>query len=169
MGTDAVGRPVYAWLSSVRVTITRRPTPCPLSAFRGRTLSHARSRRGAVLLEAIIALAILSVAGMAAVTLVSQSADAVRRARLAEAEMREADRFFTAVSLWTREDLDRRLGDRPQGLWRLMIQRPSPTLYEVVLTDSARTREILSSALFRPESPRPEPGSADDEVAGERP
>lgn len=117
---------------------------------------RVRSRRGAVLLEAIIALAVLSVAGTAAVTLVSQSADAVRRAREADVEAREASAFLHAVSLWTREDLDRRLGDRPQGDWRLHVQRPTPTLYEVVLVDSARTRVILRTALFRPEPPRQE-------------
>jgi type II secretory pathway pseudopilin PulG len=110
-----------------------------------------RGRAGAVLLEAIVALLILSVAGTAAVTLVSQSADAVRRAREADAEARAASDFLHAVSLWTRDDLDRRLGDRPQGDWRLRIQRPAPTLYEVVLVDSAGGRELLRTALFRPE------------------
>lgn len=127
-----------------------------------------RGRGGAVLLEAIVALLVLSVAGTAAVTLVGQSADAVRRARQADAEAREASAFLHAVALWTREDLDRRLGDRPQGGWRLRIQRPSPTLYEVVLVDGAGGRELLRTALFRPEpvassgapeSALPEPGS----------
>jgi len=134
--------------------------PAGLGPFRSARVhlrgGRARSRRGAVLLEAIVALAVLSVAGTAAVTLVSQSADAVRRAREADVEAREASAFLHAVSLWTREDLDRRLGDRPQGDWRLQVQRPSPTLYEVVLVDSARTRVILRTALFRPEPLRQE-------------
>ena len=121
-----------------------------------RTLALSHSRRGAVLLEAMAALVILAVAGTAAVTMVSQGADAVRRAREADAEARQANAFFHAVALWTREDLDRRLGDRPQGEWRLRIQRPAPTLYEVVLVDSAATREILRTSLHRPEPPRPE-------------
>ena len=103
-----------------------------------------------------MALVILSVAGTAAVTLVSQSADAVRRARLADAEVREANAFFHAVALWTREDLDRRLGERPQGKWKLIVQRPASTLYEVVLTDSAVTHEVLRTTLYRPEPPEPE-------------
>jgi type II secretory pathway pseudopilin PulG len=122
-----------------------------------------------VLLETIVALVILSVAGTAAVTMVSQSTDAVRRARLAEAEAREANAFFYAVSLWTREDLDRRLGNRPQGAWRLVIQRPSPTLYEVVLTDSARTHEVLRTSLFRPEPPRPRLPETETGMPGETP
>jgi type II secretory pathway pseudopilin PulG len=112
-------------------------------------------RRGAVLLEAMAALAILSTAGLAAAALAGQAADAVRRAQTADAELREASAFFHAVALWTREDLDRRLGERPQGRWTLVIQRPAPTLYEVVLADSALTREILRTALFRPEAPSP--------------
>ena len=93
-----------------------------------------------------------------------QSADTVRRAREADAEMREASAFLHAVSLWTREDLDRRLGERPQGRWRLIVQRPTPTLYEVVLTDSAVTHEVLRTTLFRPEPPRPEPTLPDAPV-----
>jgi len=131
----------------------RRRHPRAAARTHSRTSALTHSRRGAVLLEAIAALVILSVAGTAAVTMVGQSADAVRRAREAEAESRAANAFFHTVSLWTREDLDLRLGDRPQGPWRLMIQRPTPTLYEVVLADSARTREILRTSLFRPEPP----------------
>ena len=112
-------------------------------------------RRGAVLLEAVVALVILSVAGTAAVTLVAGSADAVRRARIADEEAREAGAFLHAVALWSRDDLDRRLGARAQGEhWRLVIQRPSPTLYEVVLTDADGTREVLRTTLFRPDSAR---------------
>jgi type II secretory pathway pseudopilin PulG len=118
-----------------------------------------------VLLEAMVALVIVSVAGTAAVTLVGQSADVVRRAREADAEVREASAFLHAVTLWTREDLDRRLGVRPQGAWRLEVQRPSPTLYEVVLLDSAGGGELLRTALFRPEpvdteDPAQSPGGA---------
>lgn len=138
------------------------------SSDRSRSAARVRSRTGAVLLEAIIALMILSVAGTAAVTLVGQSADAVRRAREADAEARRASAFLHAVSLWTREDLDRRLGERPQGDWKLQIQRPAPTLYEVVLVDSAATYEILRTALYRPEPPKPalqEPAPRDLGVA----
>ena len=141
---------VRPWLARIAGRRARKPLP------HSRTHALTHCRKGAVLLEAIVALVILSVAGTAAVTLVGQSADAVRRAKEADAEAREANAFFHAVSLWTREDLDRRLGDRPQGDWRLLIQRPTPTLYEVVLVDSAATYEILRTTLYRPEPPEPE-------------
>jgi type II secretory pathway pseudopilin PulG len=113
---------------------------------------HCRS--GAVLLEAIVAVVILAVAGTSAVTIVSQGADSVRRAREADVEAREASALMHAVALWTREDLDRRLGSRPQGPWRLSIQRPDPLLYDLALMDSTGTRVILRTSLFRPDSVR---------------
>lgn len=110
-------------------------------------------RRGAVLLEAIVALTILAVAGTAAVTMVAGSADAVRRARDAGDEARRADAFLQAVSLWSRDDLDRRLGVRRQGEWRMYVERPALELYEVELADSTGARVLLRTALFRPEPP----------------
>ena len=128
------------------------------------SLSHSRPlarshspfhcRSGAVLMEAMVAVVILAVAGTTAVTLVSQGADSVRRAREADVEAREASALMHAVALWTREDLDRRLGSRAQGPWRLSIQRPDPELYDLALMDSAGTRVILRTSLFRPDSVR---------------
>ena len=118
------------------------------------TDSRLNCRSGAVLLEAIVAVVILAVAGTAAVTIVGQGADSVRRAREADVEAREASALMHAVALWTRGDLDRRLGSREQGPWRLSIQRPAPQLYDLALMDSAGTRVILRTSLFRPDSAR---------------
>ncbi len=109
-------------------------------------------RAGAALLEVLVALALLVTAGTALIALAAQSAAAVKRARDADAEMRRANAFFEVVSLWPREDLDRRLGDRAQGPWRLRIDRPAPTLYVAILSDSASHRELLHTALFRPDA-----------------
>ena len=94
---------------------------------RGGTHAHTRRRKagharaGAVLLEVIIALAILATAGA------------------------------TITALWPRADLDRHLGERTQGHWRMRVDRPTPTLYVVTLTDGASNVELLRTALFRPE------------------
>lgn len=111
-----------------------------------------RVESGVGLLEAIAALAILSIAAVAAVALATESARAVRRAREADSEFLAASAFLEAVALWPREDLDRRLGERPQGPWRMTIQRPLPTLYTVVLADSAGARVLLRTSLYRPEA-----------------
>lgn len=112
------------------------------------------TRRGAVLLEAIVALTILAVAGAAMVALANDSARAVARATAADAAMRRASAFLDAVALWPREDLDRHLGRREQGDWLMTIDRPAENLYSVTLADSSGTRVLLRTELYRAEVSR---------------
>lgn len=116
-----------------------------------------RARSGMTLLEVLVALAILGVAGAATIGLASESWRAVRTAREADGSLREASAFFDAVALWPRGDLDRHLGDRGQGPWRMRVERPTPTLYVVILADSSSGLTILETSLFRPEAPRETP------------
>ena len=109
---------------------------------------------GAALLEVIVAVAILSTAGAAAVAMTSESARAVASARDADLRVREASAFLDAAALWPRADLDQRLGERPQGPWLLRIDRPDPELYTLALVDSASGEELLRTALFRPDTAR---------------
>ena len=112
-----------------------------------------RGEAGAALLEVIVALSILATAGTAAVAMTSESARAVERARGADRRAREAGAFMEAVALWPRADLDRRLGEREQGSWRLRIDRSHQELYTLSLVDSAGT-EILRTSLFRSDTAR---------------
>jgi type II secretory pathway pseudopilin PulG len=108
-----------------------------------------KPRHGVVLLEAIVALTILTVACLATAGMVRQSVDSVRRAEVAEADVRKASAFLDAIALWPRADLDRHLGNHAEGVWRLQIDRPVPTLYLVALTDSVSRHELLGTALYR--------------------
>ncbi len=111
-----------------------------------------RARPGVVLLEALIALVILTTAGAAAVTIVAESAHDVQRIRSSESEMRAASAFFDAVSLWSRDDLDRHRGTHRQGAWLMRVDRPTPTLYVAILTDTIARTELLRTSLYRPEA-----------------
>lgn len=113
-----------------------------------------RSRDGMTLLEVIVALALVGAVAGSVLGLATQSWHAVRSARDADRSLVDASAFMHAVALWPREDLDRHLGDRRQAPWRLRIDRPSPTLYTVALTDSSGTRTLLATSLYRPEAPR---------------
>jgi hypothetical protein len=95
---------------------------------------------------------ILTTAGATAVTMAAEAARDIQRARRAEATMRAANALFDAVSLWSRDDLDRHLGNRTQGAWLMRVDRPTPTLYVATLTDSATHVELLRTSLFRPEA-----------------
>lgn len=109
------------------------------------------ARPGAVLLEALVALTILAVAGAAVVALAADSARAVERAATADAAVQRASAFLDAVALWPREDLDRHLGTRGEGPWRMTVDRPVPTLYAVALADSGGRRVLLATVLYRAE------------------
>jgi type II secretory pathway pseudopilin PulG len=109
-------------------------------------------RRGAALLEALVALAILATVGSAAAWTASESMRAVWRAHEREHDTRAAARLLTAASLWSREDLDRHLGSRRQGPWRMRIDRPRPTRYDVTLTDTATGMVVLRTSFWRPEA-----------------
>jgi len=113
-------------------------------------LTRRRARRGVVLFEVLVALTILAAIGASVVSFATESGGAVTRAHEAEREMRRANALMTAVSLWPRADLDRHLGDRPQGPWSMRVYRITPTQYSVVLSDSARRRTLLATVLYRP-------------------
>ena len=109
------------------------------------------SRSGAALLEVIVALTILTTAAASVVAFANNAARTVRHARETEAELRRASALLDAVALWPREDLDRHLGERAEGPWRLHIMRTTTTLYLVVITDSASAHELLRTAVYKPE------------------
>lgn len=110
-----------------------------------------RDRAGAALLEAVVVLLILGTACVAATAMSATFTRTVTHARELDGKVRRASAFLDAVSLWTRVDLDRRLGEREQGPWRLRIDRPTRTLYTLVLADSAGA-ELLRTSLFRADS-----------------
>lgn len=106
-------------------------------------------RKGAVLLEALLALTILATVGSAAAWMASEAIRTVARVHNEENRIRSAARLLTAVSLWPREDLDRHLGWRTQGPWRMRIDRPHSRLYEVSLADGATGKVLLRTNLYR--------------------
>ncbi len=108
-------------------------------------------RRGTTLLEVLVALVIIATAVVGAATLAAEAGRATARVRARDVALRRASAFLDAVALWPREDLDRHLGERGEGPWRLRIGRPVPTLYDVTLLaapdDSAsRTTAVAPSA-----------------------
>ena len=110
-----------------------------------------RARIGATLLEAIVAITLLGLIGLTGVELVRSAAQLTEIAATTETELAEASDFLNAVSLWSRDELDQRLGTREQGDWLLEVQRYTPDLYVVSLLDSSGAEPILQTALFRPE------------------
>ena len=102
-----------------------------------------------MLMEVMIAMAILATAGVGYLALTSASMGAMSRAREKERSTTEANALLTAASLWSTIDLDRRLGRRRQGRWLLEIQRGSPLVYSITVRDSASGVEVLATSVYR--------------------
>ena len=111
---------------------------------------NLRCRDGVALLEAIVALLILATAGVAMLGATSQAIRATRVARDADRTMRDADALLNATALWPREELDQRLGSRPQGALLMRIDRVLWNLYVVSLRDSSAASDLLRTTLYRP-------------------
>jgi len=110
------------------------------------------AERGVALLEVLVALVILATAAIAFVELVDGGTRAVTQARKRERELADEDRLLSAYTLLARSALDRRLGTRDVGPYRVSVQRPEPTLYRLAMSRAeAPEIEDLVTVVFRQE------------------
>jgi len=112
-----------------------------------------RADRGIALLETLVALAILSGAGLALFELVTRGFQAEREARERERVLAVEDRVLTALTLLKRDELDRRLGRHPLGEWMVDIERPERTLYRIAVSQGELPQvEDLVTVVYRKEA-----------------
>lgn len=106
-------------------------------------------RRGVAMVEAMIALLVfaLVVSALLELNRAILVANEVHEAN--EQRLMRADRFLEYVSLWSREDLELRMGQREQGAFVLEIARVTPVLFAVRLK-SANQKELFRTVLYRP-------------------
>ena len=102
-----------------------------------------------VLLEVIVALTIFMIAGLSAAVWVQQTLLTVDHARDAVVEVSAASRYMDRMALWPREDLDRHLGARREGPWIVVMDRLTPTIYSVAISDSGTEQALLRTWLYR--------------------
>ena len=108
-------------------------------------------RAGVALLEVLVALAILFAAGAAATGAVQAALASEGRSARVEAELANADRLLTALTLLTLSDLDLRLGVRTIGDWRVEILRPGAGLYRIAVARAdAGPAPLLVTLVHRP-------------------
>lgn len=114
------------------------------------------AERGGVLLEAMIALTLLLLAGVSVVTLLSASLRSEAQLQAREAEMAELNRLLAGMCLLGRTDLDRRLGRHAIGGFVADVQRPERTLYRIAVSRSdSPSSGGLVTVVYRPAPERP--------------
>jgi hypothetical protein len=106
-------------------------------------------RIGVVLLECLVALSLL---GVAIVSVSPFMADLMRtpyRAVVADETLEKGDQLLSAISLWSRHELDLRLGVRRQGPFLVGIHRVGEELYHVSVSTGRAHLPLLSTRLMR--------------------
>jgi hypothetical protein len=107
--------------------------------------------RGHALLDAILALAIISTAGLTSLSYVSSLLQAEGQAEAREAEFEMAERLLITSVLLTRAELEQRLGVRESNGFLIWVDRPEPELFRVgVSVTSAPATELVVTLLWRP-------------------
>lgn len=114
-----------------------------------------RPDHGLALLEVLVAMAVLSLSGLALVQLVSAGLRAESEARGRERTLAAEDRVLGALTLLKRDELDRRLGRHLLGEFVVDVERPEHTLYRIALAQSRSPQvEDLVTVVYRAESDR---------------
>ncbi len=107
--------------------------------------------RGIALLEVLIALAILSIGGLATVAVVDSAIRSQADMALRENETATASRVLAALSLLKANELTQRLGNHDIGEFVADISRPEPALFRIGLSEErAPEAEILVTVVYRP-------------------
>ena len=111
-----------------------------------------RNERGIVLLEVLVAVVILTTAGIGLIELVGSGLGAERAARQREGTLAKEERLLSALTLLNRNELDQRIGRRQIGEFIVDVQRPERTLYRIaLLQDDSPQVEDLVTVVYRPE------------------
>lgn len=107
--------------------------------------------RGAALLESLVALAILAVAGVSLIGLLVDASRGERKFELRDARSERAEQVLVTLSLEDKRGLDIRLGRRSAGEFVTDVERPEQGLYRLAVADSAAPDSpLLVTVVFRP-------------------
>ena len=108
----------------------------------------ARASAGFTLLEALIALTILGIAGTAMIGVAGQAVATGAKAADEERVVQDLDRLITAYALLDRRDLERRIGTELVGTYAVTIGRLDLDLYAVSVGRQGMPAD-LSTVLYR--------------------
>lgn len=109
--------------------------------------------RGAVLIEVVVAIAILGVAGSSMLGYVRALSDGQSRIFEREREVRRAEMVLIEHVTMSASQLSQRLGVRPATPFVVWIDRPEPELFRIgVAPADLPTAELLSTLVHKPDS-----------------
>ena len=103
-----------------------------------------------VMLEVILGVAILGMAGVGLVTLLTQTLHTVRQGRGAERRTESAARVLDRATMLGESELTGRLGRSRVGDWNLEIAAPQTRLFTLAVRDTLTGAVVLRTTVYRP-------------------
>jgi hypothetical protein len=94
-------------------------------------LPGAEGHDGVVLVDALVAIVVLSLVGIGLMRIHSESAFWYHERRARESELQVAERLLVAHTMLDSRDLDLRLGSREVGDYGITVLRPLRGLYRI--------------------------------------
>jgi type II secretory pathway component PulJ len=106
------------------------------------------NRRGVALLEVLVALAVLGLAGLALVEVSAQALRALDHAEAVERRIGDEDRLLAAYSLLNRRDLGQRAGLHRVGPYDVRVDRLDLALFRITVGPAGEPAD-LATAVYR--------------------
>ena len=105
-------------------------------------------RTGAVLLEVIVGMTILTIVASAWIALLGQTMQSVHALRMSEEQLRVASAELRRIVLWPRVELDARTGSSRISGFKITVSQPAPLVYAVALHDTATGALVLTTTVY---------------------
>jgi type II secretory pathway component PulJ len=101
------------------------------------------------LLEVLVALAVLGLAGLAVVEVAAQSLRVLQHAQAVERRVADEDRLLAAYTLLDRRELGQRAGLHRVGPYDVRVERLDFTLFRVAIGPAGEPAD-LTTVVYRP-------------------
>jgi Tfp pilus assembly protein PilV len=113
------------------------------------------NRRGTAIIEVLVALVVLAVAGTALVSMLGQTQASVNLTHRREHEVEPAVQLLDEALTMSHAELEARIGSTRRRGFTLTISAAAPSLYALEVADTASGAVLLRTALYRPDSVSP--------------
>jgi Tfp pilus assembly protein PilV len=111
-----------------------------------------KARAGTSIIDVILALVLLAIAGTALVTLLGQTAHSIESLRATEHQTQSAGLELGALAVLSKSDFSAHIGTTRRHGWVLSIGRLTPDLFDVSIAASDTGLTLLRTTLYRPDS-----------------
>jgi type II secretory pathway pseudopilin PulG len=101
------------------------------------------------MLEVMLGIAILGMAGVALIAVLTQTVTTATHGRASERRVMSAAQLLDRATLWNENELTMRLGRQRIGAWDLEVGAPRARLFTLVVHDTLTGAPVLRTTVYR--------------------